>query len=105
MSIDLTNTSISKPQSVSKTQFPVSTTQFPVIKKTVTNDIIPIVVNDGKQNRLLMATPQLNTRLGDIWRQKKMFSLGVANDDERLLPTLADIEFTHFMSTLNKYPQ
>lgn len=89
MSIDSTNISIRKLQSFSITSSSL------VIKKTVTNDIIPIVVNDGKQNRLLMATPRLNTRLEDIWRQKKAFSLGLADNDKRLQPTLLDIENTH----------
>jgi hypothetical protein len=103
MSVVSTNTSICKLRSVrdtpstpiNDTPSPVSDTPSPVIKKTITNNIIPIVVNDGKQNRLLMATPQLNTRLGDIWRQKKAFSLGLADDDKRLQPTLLDIEKTH----------
>lgn len=55
-----------------------------------TGGIFKIITNDGKQDRLLMATELLNARLTKIRNQRKSF-----NKDST--PTLLDIEKTHIL--------
>ncbi len=64
-----------------------------------TGGIFTIITNDGKQDRMLMATALLHDRLDRIWRQKKALNPGLADDDVRVLPSLLDIEKTHILFT------
>ncbi len=63
-----------------------------------TGGIFTIITNDGKQDRMLMATALLHERLRAIneFKQKRN---GRAADDLVNLPTLLDIEKTHFLFT------
>ena len=63
--------------------------------------IFTIITNDGKQDRMLMATALLHDRLDKIWQSKsQMFAgAGVDPDDVRVLPSLIDIEKTHILFT------
>ncbi len=56
-----------------------------------TGGIFNLITNDGKQDRMLMASELLSQRLAEIRlaRQK--------NNDENVNPTLADIEKTHIL--------
>lgn len=65
-----------------------------------TGGIFTIITNDGKQDRMLMATALLHDRLERIWQQKKRDNPQVKNDDDvALLPSLLDIEKTHILFT------
>ena len=63
-----------------------------------TGGIFTIITNDGKQDRMLMATALLHERLRAIneFKQKRN---GRAADDLVNLPTLLDIEKTHVLFT------
>jgi Large eukaryotic DNA virus major capsid protein/Major capsid protein N-terminus len=54
-----------------------------------TGAIFQLITNDGKQDKLLMATDKLSTRLQNIRNQR----VGMAEED----PSLADIEQTHVL--------
>lgn len=54
-----------------------------------TGGIFQLITNDGKQDKLLMATEYLSARLADIKKSRK------GMEDEN--PTLADIEKTHVL--------
>jgi hypothetical protein len=54
-----------------------------------TGGIFQLITNDGKQDKLLMATEYLSARLSDIKKSRK------GMEDEN--PTLADIEKTHVL--------
>ena len=56
-----------------------------------TGGIFTLITNDGKQDRMLMATHLLNRRLRDIRCAKQ------ANGDVDPTPTLMDIEKTHIL--------
>jgi hypothetical protein len=56
-----------------------------------TGGIFQLITNDGKQDKLLMATEFLSARIADIKRARK------GMEDEN--PTLADIEKTHILFT------
>ena len=64
-----------------------------------TGGVFQIITNDGKQDRMLMATALLHDRLDKIWRAKKAVNPGLADDDVRVLPSLLDIEKTHILFT------
>jgi hypothetical protein len=64
-----------------------------------TGGVFQIITNDGKQDRMLMATALLHDRLDKIWRAKKAVNPGMADDDVRVLPSLLDIEKTHILFT------
>lgn len=66
-----------------------------------TGGIFTIITNDGKQDRMLMATALLHDRLASIHEAKKLANrnLGLAADDVENLPTLLDIEKTHVLFT------
>lgn len=64
-----------------------------------TGGIFQIITNDGKQDRMLMATALLHDRLDKIWRVKKALNPGLKDDDVRVLPSLIDIEKTHILFT------
>lgn len=63
-----------------------------------TGGIFTIITNDGKQDRMLMATDFLHQRLYDI-NQANLAKNGGAPDDIMNLPTLLDIERTHVLFT------
>lgn len=56
-----------------------------------TGGIFQLITNDGKQDRLLMATNLLNARLNAIVKKKTL--MGIRNTT----PTLADVEVTHIV--------
>lgn len=64
-----------------------------------TGGIFTLITNDGKQDRMLMATALLHDRLQRIWQQKKAANPSVADDDVAVLPSLIDIEKTHILFT------
>ncbi len=64
-----------------------------------TGAIFQIITNDGKQDRMLMATALLHDRLDKIWRVKKALNPGLNEDDVQVLPSLIDIEKTHILFT------
>lgn len=69
-----------------------------------TGGIFTIITNDGKQDRMLMATALLHDRLASIHAAKldanvKAYGSGIAKDDVRNLPSLLDIEKTHILFT------
>lgn len=64
-----------------------------------TGGIFTIITNDGKQDRMLMATALLHDRLDKIWRLKKSLYPSLADDDVQVLPSLIDIEKTHILFT------
>lgn len=64
-----------------------------------TGAIFQIITNDGKQDRMLMATALLHDRLDKIWRVKKALNPGLSDDDVQVLPSLIDIEKTHILFT------
>jgi hypothetical protein len=64
-----------------------------------TGGIFTIITNDGKQDRMLMATALLHDRLDRIWRYKKSQNPSAADDDVSVLPSLLDIEKTHILFT------
>jgi hypothetical protein len=59
-----------------------------------TGGIFTIITNDGKQDRMLMATAFLHDRLASINAFKVSQNGGSPNDLSNL-PTLLDIERTH----------
>jgi hypothetical protein len=63
-----------------------------------TGGIFTIITNDGKQDRMLMATALLHERLRAINSFKKSQKGGKA-DALHNLPTLLDIEKTHILFT------
>lgn len=63
-----------------------------------TGGIFTIITNDGKQDRMLMATALLHERLRAI-NASKLAMNGGAPDDLQNLPTLLDIEKTHVLFT------
>jgi hypothetical protein len=69
-----------------------------------TGGIFTIITNDGKQDRMLMATSLLHDRLASIHNAKlaanrATYGLSIASDDVRNLPSLLDIEKTHILFT------
>jgi hypothetical protein len=60
--------------------------------------IFTMITNDGKQDRMLMATALLHERLNTINKQKWAQN-GGNSTDLRNLPTLLDIEKTHILFT------
>lgn len=64
-----------------------------------TGGIFTIITNDGKQDRMLMATALLHDRLDRIWRAKKAVNPSAADDSITVLPSLIDIEKTHILFT------
>lgn len=64
-----------------------------------TGGIFTIITNDGKQDRMLMATALLHDRLDRIWRYKKAQNPAAKDDDVSVLPSLIDIEKTHILFT------
>jgi len=56
-----------------------------------TGGIFQLITNDGKQDRMLMATSLLNTRLNKIVQKKTLMGL------RNTTPTLADVEVTHIV--------
>ena len=56
-----------------------------------TGGIFQLITNDGKQDRLLMATNLLNARLNAIVKKKTLMGL------RNTTPTLADVEVTHIV--------
>lgn len=69
-----------------------------------TGGVFTIITNDGKQDRMLMATALLHDRLDKIWRLKRAANPGVtAPDDIKVLPTLLDVEKTHILFTNAHY--
>jgi hypothetical protein len=64
-----------------------------------TGGIFTIVTNDGKQDRMLMATALLHERLDRIWKFKRSQNPNAKDDDNAVLPTLLDIEKTHILFT------
>jgi len=64
-----------------------------------TGGIFTIITNDGKQDRMLMATALLHDRLDKIWHAKKAMNPGANDDDVAVLPSLIDIEKTHILFT------
>ena len=64
-----------------------------------TGGIFTIITNDGKQDRMLMATALLHDRLDRIWRAKKAVNPSAADDSVTVLPSLIDIEKTHILFT------
>lgn len=63
-----------------------------------TGGIFTIITNDGKQDRMLMATALLHERLRAI-NSFKVKQKGGRPDDLQNLPTLLDIEKTHILFT------
>lgn len=61
--------------------------------------IFTIITNDGKQDRMLMATALLHERLRAINAYKTSNNLGTPADNIANLPTLLDIEKTHILFT------
>lgn len=61
--------------------------------------IFTIITNDGKQDRMLMATALLHARLNDINMAKMQASGNPAPDALVNMPTLLDIERTHVLFT------
>jgi hypothetical protein len=69
-----------------------------------TGGIFTIITNDGKQDRMLMATALLADRLTSIHSAKlaanrATYGSSIASDDVRNLPSLLDIEKTHILFT------
>lgn len=68
-----------------------------------TGGIFTIITNDGKQDRMLMATALLHDRLASIHAARldanSRAGINVAKDDVRNLPSLLDIEKTHILFT------
>jgi len=66
-----------------------------------TGGIFTIITNDGKQDRMLMATALLHERLRAInaFKHSQNASMGGRADDLKNLPTLLDIEKTHILFT------
>lgn len=62
-----------------------------------TGGIFTIITNDGKQDRMLMATALLHERLRTINKFKQQQNGGPA-DQLNNLPTLLDIEKTHVLN-------
>ena len=63
-----------------------------------TAGIFTIITNDGKQDKMLMATALLHERLRSI-NAFKQSQQGGRPDDLANLPTLLDIEKTHVLFT------
>ena len=63
-----------------------------------TGGIFTIITNDGKQDRMLMATAFLHDRLTAI-NAKNLKDNGGSPNDLQNLPTLLDIERTHVLFT------
>ena len=63
-----------------------------------TGGIFQIITNDGKQDRMLMATALLHQRLDGI-NKAKTRNNGGAPDSKDNMPTLLDIERTHILFT------
>jgi len=63
-----------------------------------TGGVFQIITNDGKQDRMLMATDLLTARLSQI-NQAKSAQSGKPVTDPVNLPTLLDIEKTHILFT------
>jgi hypothetical protein len=63
-----------------------------------TGGIFTIITNDGKQDKMLMATQLLHSRLSAI-NAFKLSQNGGKADDLQNLPTLLDIEKTHVLFT------
>lgn len=64
-----------------------------------TGGIFTIITNDGKQDRMLMATGLLHRRLQAINQMKTANNPGTDPSDLKNLPTLLDIERTHILFT------
>ena len=68
-----------------------------------TGGIFTIITNDGKQDRMLMATELLSERLRNIQEERtannRVLYGNIPSDDVRNLPTLLDIEKTHILFT------
>jgi hypothetical protein len=68
-----------------------------------TGGIFTIITNDGKQDRMLMATELLSERLRSIQVERtannRVLYGNIPSDDVRNLPTLLDIEKTHILFT------
>lgn len=64
-----------------------------------TGGIFTIITNDGKQDRMLMATALLHERLRAI-NVFKLSQNGGKADDYDNLPTLLDIEKTHILNRI-----
>lgn len=64
-----------------------------------TGGIFTIITNDGKQDRMLMATALLHERLRAINQYKQAQNPNSSADDLANLPTLLDIEKTHVLFT------
>jgi len=64
-----------------------------------TGGIFTIITNDGKQDRMLMATALLHDRLDKIWNMKRMQNPAAKPDSTDVLPSLIDIEKTHILFT------
>ena len=64
-----------------------------------TGGIFTIITNDGKQDRMLMATALLNDRLTSIHAAKVAAFKHRRPDDVQNLPSLLDIEKTHILFT------
>lgn len=76
---------------------------FLVSLTMATGGIFTIITNDGKQDRMLMATALLHDRLASIYNQKlmanRMVNPNIKDDDVANLPSLLDIEKTHILFT------
>ena len=77
---------------------------FLVSLTMATGGIFQIITNDGKQDRMLMATALLHDRLATIhaskWdANKTLYGANFPQDDVRNLPSLLDIEKTHILFT------
>ena len=69
-----------------------------------TAGVFCLVTNDGKQDRMLMATALLNDRLASIHNSKfaanqNLYGPNLSPTDPRNLPSLLDIEKTHILFT------
>ena len=56
-----------------------------------TGGIFNLITNDGKQDRMLMASELLSQRLAEVRATRQR------NNEENVNPTLADIERTHIL--------
>jgi len=63
-----------------------------------TGGVFTIITNDGKQDRMLMATALLHERLRAI-NECKVRNQGGKADSVANMPTLLDIEKTHILFT------
>jgi len=64
-----------------------------------TGGIFTIITNDGKQDKMLMATELLSNRLARIYTLKQQANPQLPSAHADLLPTLVDIEKTHILFT------